>query len=75
MSEGDYGVFVTLSDFTANARAYLDHHPIIKGLNGSAVADLVLRYYEKLDDKYKEMIPLKRIYMPVINHNEVNGEA
>ena len=48
---------------------------VLRGLNGSAVADLVLRYYEKLDDKYKEMIPLKRIYMLVINHNEVNGET
>lgn len=50
MSEGDYGVFVTLSDYTANAKAYLEQHPIIRGLNGSEVVDLVLRYYDKLDD-------------------------
>ena len=69
MSEGDYGVFVTLSDFTTNAKAYLKLHPIIKGLNGSEVADLVLRYYEKLDDKYQDMIPRKRVYIPVLGED------
>ena len=65
MSEGDYGVFVTLSDYTLNAKKYLEQHPIIRGLNGSEVVDLVLRYYEYLDDKYQDMIPLKRVYIPI----------
>ena len=34
MREGDYGVFVTLSDYTKNARKYLDSTPIIRGING-----------------------------------------
>lgn len=72
MSEGDYGVFVTLSDYTANAKAYLEQHPIIRGLNGSEVVDLVLRYYDKLDDKYQDMIPLKRVYIPVIKADDEN---
>lgn len=72
MSEGDYGVFVTLSDYTANAKAYLEQHPIIRGLNGSEVVDIVLRYYDKLDDKYQDMIPLKRVYIPVIKDENVD---
>lgn len=67
MSEGDYGVFVTLSDYTPNAKAYLEQHPIIRGLNGSEVVDLVLRYYDDLDDKYQDMIPLKRVYIPILS--------
>ncbi len=76
MSEGDYGVFVTLSDYTANAKAYLEQHPIIRGLNGSEVVDLVLRYYDKLDDKYQDMIPLKQVYIPVVKDdgNEMEEE-
>ena len=69
MSEGDYGVFVTLSDYTANAKAYLKQHPIIRGLNGSEVVNLVLRYYDKLNEKYQDMIPLKQVYIPVLNEN------
>lgn len=69
MSEGDYGVFVTLSDYTPNAKAYLEQHPIIRGLNGSEVVDLVLRYYDDLDDKYQDMIPLKRVYIPILSED------
>ena len=69
MSDGDYGVFVTLSDYTPNAKAYLEQHPIIRGLNGSEVVDLVLRYYDDLDDKYQDMIPLKRVYIPVLSED------
>ena len=66
MSEGDYGVFVTLSDYTPNAKVYLEQHPIIRGINGSELVDLVLRYYDKLDDKYQDIIPLKQVYIPVL---------
>lgn len=65
MTEGDYGLFVTLSHYTKKAQAYLDKTPIIKGINGSELVDLILKYYDKLDDKYKDMIPLKMVYIPV----------
>lgn len=35
MREGDYGLFVTLADYTKNARKYLEGVPIIKGINGT----------------------------------------
>lgn len=65
MREGDYGLFVTLSDYTKNAKAYLESVPIIKGINGTELVDLILKYYEELDDKYQRMIPLKKVYIPV----------
>lgn len=65
MREGDYGLFVTLADYTKNGRKYLDSVPIIKGINGTELADLVLKYYDKLSDKYQDMIPLEMVYIPV----------
>ncbi len=65
MREGDYGLFVTLSNYTKNAQKYLDSTPIIRGINGTELVDLILKYYEDLSDKYRKMIPLKRIYIPV----------
>lgn len=70
MSEGDYGVFVALSDYTPNAKSYLEQHPIIRGLNGSEVVDLVLRYYDKLDEKYQAIIPLRQVYIPIIKNED-----
>ncbi len=65
MREGDYGVFVTLSDYTKNAQRYLDSTPIIRGINGTDLVDLILKYYGQLSEKYRKMIPLKMVYIPV----------
>ncbi len=65
MREGDYGLFVTLSNYTKNAQKYLDSIPIIRGINGTELVDLILKYYDGLDEKYKKMIPLKMVYIPV----------
>ena len=65
MREGDYGLFVTLSNYTKNAQKYLESTPIIRGINGTELVDLILKYYSDLEDKYKKMIPLKMVYIPV----------
>ena len=63
MREGDYGLFVTLSNYTKNAQKYLDSTPIIRGINGTELVELILKYYDDLSDKYRKMIPLKQVYM------------
>ena len=65
MREGDYGLFITLTDYKNNAQHYLDSTPIIRGINGTELVDLILKYYEDLSEKYKKMIPLKMVYIPV----------
>lgn len=67
MREGDYGLFVTLSNYTKNAQKYLDNTPIIRGINRKELVDLILKYYDSLSEKYKKMIPLKMVYIPVNN--------
>lgn len=69
MREGDYGLFVTLADYTKNAQKYLESVPIIRGINGSELAEWVIEYYEDLDDKYKRMMPLEMVYIPVPKDN------
>lgn len=65
MREGDYGLFVTLSNYTKNAQKYLESTPIIRGINGTELVDLILKYYEGLDDRFQRMMPLKMVYIPV----------
>ena len=69
MREGDYGLFVTLSNYTKNAKKYLENTPIIRGINGTELVDLILKYYGDLDEKYQKMIPLKMVYIPVETEN------
>lgn len=66
MSAGDYGLFVTLTDYTKNAKEYLRHQPIIKSLNGSELVDLILKYYDGLSNHFKDLIPLNKVYIPNI---------
>ena len=65
MMPGDYGLFVTLSNYTKNAQKFLDSNPIIRGINGTELVDLVLKYYDSLSEKHKRIIPLKKVYIPV----------
>ncbi len=65
MKPYDYGMFVTLSNYTKNGQKYLDSTPIIRGINGTELVDLILKYYEELSEKYRKMIPLKMVYIPV----------
>ena len=65
MREGDYGLFITLSNHTKNAKKYLDNTPIIRGINGSDLVELILKYYDKLSEKHQKIIPLKMVYIPV----------
>ena len=47
------------------AQKYLDNTPIIRGINGTELVELILKYYEDLSEKYRKMIPLKQVYIPV----------
>lgn len=74
MKEGDYGLFITLSNYTKNALKYLEATPIIRGLNGTELVELVLKYYDKLNEKYRKMIPLKMVYIPVAKEADTINE-
>ena len=44
--------------------------PIIRGIDGDELVGLVLKYYDLLDEKYRKMIPLKMIYIPVAKEEQ-----
>ena len=65
---------ISLSGFscrsnTKNAQKFLDANPIIRGINGTELVELVLQYYEKLSDKNQKVIPLKKVYIPVLQED------
>lgn len=70
MREGDYGLFVTLSDYTKNAKKYLSDNPIIRGINGVELVGLILKYYDMLNEENRKSVPLKKVYIPIAVDNE-----
>ncbi len=65
MAPGDYGWFVTLSDYKPNARKFLEANPQISGINGAQLAELIMKYYGEMSDKYTKIFPMKRVYIPI----------
>lgn len=47
LSEGDYGAFITLSNYTKNAQKHLKNNPIIKGINGRNLFLIIMEHYLK----------------------------
>ena len=70
MMPGDYGLFVTLSNYTKKAQKFLESNPMIRGINGTELVDLILQYYESLSKEYREMIPLKKVYIPISKESD-----
>ena len=60
----EVGLFVTLGGFSAEARILERSKPNIRLIDGEELAILVLQHYENLNAKYRNLIPLKRIYIP-----------
>ena len=51
--------------YRENAKKYLESTPIIRGISGAELVELILKYYDGLSEKYRKMIPLKMVYIPV----------
>lgn len=54
----EFGLFVTLGTFTPQARSEADHNPNLKLADGTALAETVLKYYPRLDARYKKLLRL-----------------
>ena len=64
MQDGEYVFFVTLSDYSKNAKVFLESNPKINAINGVQLAELLMKYYSNMSEKYKKIIPMKQVYIP-----------
>lgn len=65
LKAGDYGLFVTLSNYSKNARDFIEQNPIIKAMNGDNLVELLLDFYDGMDVGFKNKVKLERVYLPV----------
>lgn len=64
VSTGEYGLFVSLGGYSKQARAFAKSKSNLRIIDGDELIELILKNYEKLDSKYKAIMPLKNIYIP-----------
>lgn len=70
LKQGDYGLFITLGNYSKNAQQYIKENPMIKAINGREFVDLILKFYDKMDDNFKANMNLVQVYLPITNQGE-----
>ena len=64
VSPGEYGLFVTLGSFTAQAIDTERTSPNLRLIDGRALTTLVFEHYERFEPQWQSIVPLKRRYVP-----------
>jgi restriction system protein len=64
VQHGEFGLFVTLSDYTAQARQFERGKHNLRLINGEELVDLIFEHYDKFEPRYQTLLPMKRSYIP-----------
>ena len=67
VNQGEYGLFITLSDYGDKVRDFEAAKHNLRLIDGYELADIILEYYDELDTKYKNVIPLKKVFLPSLS--------
>ncbi len=59
-------LFISTGGFTSQASKEAEKHSKLALLNRDKFIDLLLEHYEKLDPEYQALVPLKKIYVPIV---------
>jgi restriction system protein len=62
--ERDVGIFMTTSGYSSLAIAFARTKANLKLVDGAGLVDLIQKYYDSLDIKYRRQIPLRHILVP-----------
>lgn len=60
------GLFVARGGYSKDARDFARDLPHLTLLDGEEIVQLILKYYEKLDQDTQNLIPLKKVWIPRI---------
>ena len=59
-----FGLFVNLGGYTSQAKNFARNTSNLRLIDGTELVELIQKFYNKLDSKYKGLIPLKMVFIP-----------
>lgn len=62
----EYGLFITLSSYNDKAYRYAESQHNLRLIDGYELVDIILEHYDELDTKYKNTIPLNKVFLPSV---------
>jgi len=66
VNPNEYGLFVTLSSYNDKVYRYAESQHNLRLISGYELVDIILEHYDELDTKYKNTIPLNRVFLPSV---------
>jgi restriction system protein len=64
VTDKDFGLFFAVGGFNKRARDFAFGKRNMKLIDGDDLVELIYKHYDRLDGKYKGMIPLRRVFIP-----------
>ncbi|CAA0123063.1 Uncharacterised protein [BD1-7 clade bacterium] len=64
LGEGEFALFVNLGSYTRPARVLERNRSKLRLIDGEELVGIVLENYQALSPKYRNLLPLKQIYVP-----------
>lgn len=66
VNQNEYGLFINLSDYSNKVVAFAEAKPNLRLIDGYELVDIILEHYDDLDTKYKNTIPLNKVFLPSV---------
>jgi len=64
VQSGEFGLFVSLGDYTSQARQFERSKHNLRLINGDELVDLIFEHYDHFEPRYQTILPLKQTYIP-----------
>ncbi len=61
----EFGLLVALGTFTSQAMHFAKAKSNLRLIDGDELVQLVFQHYDQFDSRYKGLLPLRRVYVPV----------
>ncbi|MEQ1710115.1 MAG: restriction endonuclease [Hyphomicrobium sp.] len=64
IEHGEHGLFVTLGNYSSDARTFERTKPNLRLVDGEGLIRLIFAHYHQFEPRYQMLLPLKRMYVP-----------
>jgi restriction system protein len=70
VQDRDVGIFITTGGYTSPAQDFARTKGNLKLINGVDLVELIERHYDRLEDKHRSLIPLRRVLVPDVGDED-----
>jgi restriction system protein len=74
VQHAEHGLFITLGEFTAQARQFERGKHNLRLINGEELVELIFTHYGEFEPRYQILLPLKKVYIPGVVSAEISGD-